>query len=409
MQSLAEKIQDFIAAVQLAFGDAVHLQALHHLKKGQLEEARRLWENHLASHPDDPQTLHHLALLNHREAWRLELQGEVQAAFPLWREALNYWAALWRCAPFWERLLRKMVDLATEQKGFDHFLPRFREMRRHLPEHLQDEAAVRRMWEEGLEYFFRHSRLPEEWLPLQQLGIPLGGADLPQLLKIRESLPQELLEIHFKLALIYQAQNRLAEARQHFQLLLEAPFEPALRLGYRNKLADHYLTLSKEGDIEKGLRFAEGIAQAERVLALDPENFWGLEFLQYCYHTWNWHCCLNIDVKTILNNYQHCSDRGILKKLQEALKNPDLPTAMKMNMQNLILNFPDPIVSLCRNQVNELLENVDNQIALLLLMHNLSKEKKEQIKNLINGSLRYGREKFKFREIEVLEMLLKIL
>jgi hypothetical protein len=95
------KINSFIQDIEATYQASVHVDASTHLKKQEVDQACRLWEEHNGAHPQDYIAIHHLALIYHSQAWDLEHANKVNEAAPSWQKALNYWAKLWRQDDFW--------------------------------------------------------------------------------------------------------------------------------------------------------------------------------------------------------------------------------------------------------------------------------------------------------------------
>ncbi len=96
------------------------------------DEALAEFEAAHERNPDDPNIVHHLAIVHHARAWDLELMGDARAA-AAWNEALKHWRILRSSGEFWAGLERKL--LACDPKADASFLA---DVRSNLYEHLLD-------------------------------------------------------------------------------------------------------------------------------------------------------------------------------------------------------------------------------------------------------------------------------
>ncbi len=354
MQVDVQKIDAFIKAIEEAYQASVHVDAYNCLKQAEksreemeqqeLEaKAVRLWEEFQAQNPQDYVTGHHLAISYHSRAWDLEQQGKFEEARPLWEKALACWALVWRSDAFWQELTDKMVGIATEQKGFDHYLTQFRSLRGKLPPELQSEDVARRKWDEGLAYWHQRQEIPAWWEPFNDIRIPLGGVDLENFRLIRQGLPGDLLEIHFTLTLHYNAADCLNAAKSHFDLIMKSEFPQQTKQEFRDQLYRKFEEIedTKTADrpfkpldrevIKQTRRFQAGIDLAQRLLKIDPENLRGLEFLLMAYRVWNEGLKLQATLpalEEVAGHMQLISSEKYVDRLKRALQTQSCPSAI---------------------------------------------------------------------------------
>ena len=64
-------------------------------------EAFKIWQSLVASHPDDWEALHHLAIAHHARAIELDAGDQPRQSDRDWAAALELWHRLWQCDAFW--------------------------------------------------------------------------------------------------------------------------------------------------------------------------------------------------------------------------------------------------------------------------------------------------------------------
>jgi tetratricopeptide (TPR) repeat protein len=409
------KIDAFIKAVEDAYQASEQVDAYNCLKRAEksrqeteqreLEaQAVSLWEEFQTKHPQDYITAHHLAISYHSQAWDLEQQGKAKEAAPLWKKALTCWALVWRTDAFWKELTDKMVELATEQKGFNAYLSQFQNLKDNLPPELQSEEVAREKWDEGLAYWHQRQEVPPWWEPFKNIRIPLGGVDLEKFREVRQGLPEALLEIHFTLALYYNAADRLSEAHSHFDLIIQSDLPQEIKQKFRNRLYQKFEEFedSKTSDrpfrpldrdeIKRSRRFQAGINLANRLLEIDPENVCGLEFLLMAYHEWNGGLRLQKTLGALAElegNMQTIGSGRYVDKINRALREPGIPSYISHWARDTVDNLEWPIIHLSEALMNDYSEIVGNQ----RMINTTSDHEKQVVRRLFNNLLKYGQGK----------------
>ncbi|MBI4602183.1 MAG: hypothetical protein HY721_09505 [Planctomycetes bacterium] len=83
---------------------ALHVDPMGCVKVPYDKEAFRVWTDLHRRDPGDLLTLHHLAILHHARAFDLEAGKEPAKANADWEEALKLWHGLWKADAFWARI-----------------------------------------------------------------------------------------------------------------------------------------------------------------------------------------------------------------------------------------------------------------------------------------------------------------
>lgn len=372
MSLTVNRIDDFIKAVHTTFQASVHMEAFGYIKESQrclaenqrtryrecIDKAKHLWEKHYQAHPEDYVCTHHLAVLYHSQAWEKEQQEESRQALEDWRQALIFWLKVWQEDAFWQESVKKMIRVATDQKGFAFFQRKFTSNRDRLPIDWQDFAVAAEKWDEALDYWFKHHEVPEWWKPFEKIGIPLGGVNLQQFLEQRKKLPQDLLKIHYTLILHYQAiarkEGKKPEmAYEHWKLISTSGFETRYTTPFRDQLAKDLLP--DRVSIEQGRQFQEGVKRAEWLLQIDPENIWGLEFIMFCYNQWNLSCIPQSDLNSIENNLQKINNSNFVDRIKRGVQQSDCPRVLAFSLESLLKDLYLPLVIVSKDKANDLI------------------------------------------------------
>ncbi|MFC9999697.1 hypothetical protein [Nocardia sp. NPDC127526] len=107
-------------------------------------QAVDLWREHGGG--EDPESLHHLAIAEHAQAYQLELAGDA-AAFPHWRQALAHWARIYHDLEFWDRM-RAHLGAVMPDCTPDEIDRAVSGVRAELPDYLLDPhvTRIRTLW-----------------------------------------------------------------------------------------------------------------------------------------------------------------------------------------------------------------------------------------------------------------------
>lgn len=73
------------------------------------EQAENLWLKQWNNHPDDPETLHHLAVLYHARAFDAEIRNKSKKSDSDWKQALDFWRELINHDGFWNKFNEILV------------------------------------------------------------------------------------------------------------------------------------------------------------------------------------------------------------------------------------------------------------------------------------------------------------
>jgi tetratricopeptide (TPR) repeat protein len=90
------------------------------------KEAEELWADQLSKHPEDPETIHHLAILHHARAFDLEYGSDPTQADKDWEKALYFWKMLVDHNDFWKAIDTRLPkgSSASVARGRDRFWER---------------------------------------------------------------------------------------------------------------------------------------------------------------------------------------------------------------------------------------------------------------------------------------------
>lgn len=384
MTIVLTKIDDFINAINSTFKGSSHIEAYQYLQQGKPDDAIAIWEKYHNENHQDHISAHHLSIIFHSLAFDKEREGNAKEAIPYWKKALNYWSKLYNSSDFWNKLTKKIIFI----EGFDR--GRFRRRRKKLPQEFQNEEKARNVWKDALNHWFEHGEIPEFWEQFEAIGLHLGGKsfNVNKSLVFRKSLPKNILDINYNLVLHYNAKERLDVARGHMELINQSNFPDAIIWDFKYKIADSFLP--DDSSVKDGQRFGDAINLSESLLAIDPENIWGLRFILLAYTEWNFALSKDDNLAQIENNIHKIRNGRYIDKLKKSMKNiPEKYIYIRPSMKEEISRANKPIVYVYRTKINNLIEKHNNKAES---GNRLSNSEARELKSNLKQYLSYSKE-----------------
>jgi len=376
------KIDDFINAINSTFKGSSHIEAYQYLQQGKTDDAIAIWEKYHNENHQDHISTHHLAIIFHSLAFDKEREGNTKEAIPFWEKALNYWSKLYNLSDFWNELTKKMIFI----KGFDK--SRFCSMRHKLPQEFQNEEKAIEMWKDALNHWFEHGEIPEFWEQFEAIKLHLGGRkfDVNKTLVFRKNLPKNILDVNYNLVSHYNAQERLDDAHGHMELINQSKFPDEIIWDFKYKIADAFLP--DDASVKDGQRFQDAINSSERLLAIDPENIWGLRFILFSYAEWNFALSNNDNLAQIENNMQKIRNGRYIDKLNNSMKDiPEKYICIRPSVKEEISRANKPILCVYRVRINNLIKKHNTKADFgNLLSNSEAREAKSYLKQYLSYS-----------------------
>ncbi len=121
LDELLEKLESVAAETATPHQEALALLGLNQgrAERSYDDKAFDIWTAQIKKHPDDVETLHHLAIMHHSRAMAREEGRSPRDADSDWQAAMNYWSRLLESEPFWVDYIAKKACVDDDFKPME--------------------------------------------------------------------------------------------------------------------------------------------------------------------------------------------------------------------------------------------------------------------------------------------------